>query len=269
MLAAYQNASTIDLFDLTSGEVKYSLDFAKNINKIECNTHKQALNDFKEQDFSQLDMIVIFHDSSMDFYKMVPDETDKKKLTITKIRSMPSSDSEIVSCTFARRNYQEFDYDFFTCVYEDGTFVTGNSLDSLDELRVGKFELMKSGSSPPRLEINDIEHSNILFLDKSTGHLVLLIKSDVNLDDDREWDFFEIEGSFDRGVIVSDNQKVAGISLGTITFYVLSFGKHKQTEENKHEPIEMSLIRVFEIDAHFDAITFLFNKGMHSFLCTL
>ena len=49
LVVAYENESLIDIFELTTGNVKYSLDFDKNVKNIACNTLKTGLNDFQNQ----------------------------------------------------------------------------------------------------------------------------------------------------------------------------------------------------------------------------
>lgn len=268
------------MYDLTTGEIKYTHTFERPVRSISVNTHKSALNEFNRFDCLDLFLAVIFDDSSMDMYKIQKSREDKRQFSFIKMRSIPSSGHSIVSNSFGRSNYLEFDFDFFVCVYENGSIIFFPNFEE-ENFRLVKLSMRPSSSLPLiltptfRLIYNDsITGSDMLshlFVNKSTGSIMHISHK---RDEEKEGHVstYEIEGSFDRVVFLTE-KKIAAISLGTVTFYVLSFAKQKYdnkdhtnlSDDDEYKltkgPVELSLIRVAEIDAHFDEISFLFKKG--------
>lgn len=182
---------------------------------------------------------------------------------ISKIRSIPGSGREIVNFDFCKSDYKSFNFVLFSCSFEDGHVIYGKSIET--EF-VASVKIALKDSKPPRLVYKHMIKKQILYIDKSTGHLVIVYEE--QLTDDKKGSFFvsEVVGNFDDAVFCSD-RKFASVSLGTVTFYIIAYPNKKRLNNDlwKLDEFELNLIRSSEIDAHFSEITFMFNKGIFKF----
>ena len=215
----------------------------------------------------------------MDFYSVKYDKDEPKQLEVKKLRSRPSAGAELISLKFYRKNYKDFSFDFFVCTYDNGTICYKPS--DKDYLLFVQPELKDIDS--PHLVFTHAWESH-LFIEKKTGCLLIInwkkLKSQKN--EDAEFGKINsafigrIPGNFDDARFIREN-KIAAISLGMVTFFMLSNLKPKieknaaaattleanQEYESIFDTNEayIELFRIAQIDAHFEPITFLFNKG--------
>jgi hypothetical protein len=269
---AFENENIVEIYDLKSSEIRETLKFDMKVKRLFCNTHKEAINEFYFQ-ANLVCLIVLFEDNSMDFYSVKYDKDEPRQLEVEKLRSRPSAGVELISLKFHRKNYKDFSFDFFVCTYDNGTICYKPS--DKDYLLFVQPELKDIDS--PHLVFTHAWESH-LFIEKKTGCLLIInwkkLKSQNNADAEfgniNSAFIGRIPGNFDDARFIKEN-KIAAISLGMVTFFMLSNlkPKTKKTLEANEEyesifetnEAYIDLFRVAQIDAHFEPITFLFNKG--------
>lgn len=253
---AIEGERALNVYNLKSGEVSYTLNFEQPVKAIECNTHSKALNEFREFSYDKIHLVVFLNDNSMDFYEITADPSvesllESNALKIVKKKSVPSTGNEIVAFKYLRLNYRKFEYHSYVCSFDNGSLVFGQDLNDDEIVMIPNFVKSTAPKLIPTDNIQDI----ILFVDKTSGNLALVTQK-RETKEECQLIVCEIPGSFDDAVFISET-KIAAISLGTITFYLYSTVKNFSDESK----MVIKLIRVAEIDAHYDDITFLFSKG--------
>lgn len=283
MAVAFENENIVEIYDLKSSEIRETLKFDMKVKRLFCNTHKEAINEFYLDQTNIVCLIVLFEDNSMDFYPVKYDKDEPKQLEVKKLRSRPSAGVELISLKFHRKNYKDFKFEFFVCTYDNGTICYKPSDE--EHLVFVRPEL-KDIDSPHLVFTHALDKCH-LFVERKTGCLLFLnwnrLKRSQNVEDDLEKmnsvAIGRIPGNFDDARFIREN-KIAAISLGMVTFYMVSNIKPKidtnaaaatleayQEYESIYESIfdtkdaYIDLFRVAQIDAHFEPITFLFNKG--------
>lgn len=301
ILVAFENESYFEIYELKTSKLTNTINCHKVIEKLECNTHKKAINNCELFSGFEVNLIILFEDNTIDFYtiKNSAEENVTAEIEIKKVKTIPDSDAKVVSFRFCHDTYEQLNYEYFVCSFNDGTLFYGKSFEN-DEIIVIRPKI-SDFSNAKLVPLDNLAQLN-LFLNKTNGHLVFAasknlfqvlerfvlenpplidnndnskqIKDDSNSKEnnivkkEEEFNFYiyDIPGSFENGIIINE-KKIAGISYGTIIIYAIlpieEYMKDKNSSLNeKDEFYKINLVKLGQIDAHYDQITFLFNKGI-------
>jgi len=258
VVVAFENEKQLEFYHLKTSEVKYTLKFDKIIKKIECNTHKSAINEFQKFNCSNIHLVVIFEDYSMEFISINSQKKERFNLDLKKIRTIATSGNEIVAFKFYQEDYRNFNYDFFICSFDDGSLMYGETFENDTVVISPKLR----DTSSLKLVPTDIQKNRFLFIDRDTRYSFLAVW-DPKSQNENHILFSEISEGCDNAVFVREN-KIVTVALGTITFYLIKTPEaNKSNKDSLEDENKQNLYRIGQIDAHYNEIVFMFAKGMN------
>lgn len=264
VIVAFENEKELVVFDLMTNEsMSETVELRETVRKLEGSNQKYFIMSLYENSSDQTDLAVLLNDGSIEFFTIKPDKTERK-LCFEKLKGIPSSGRDLVSFEFGFYVFGSSKYNFYLASYNDGTLIYGQNIEwhCVKKIKLAQ----KLGRKEYKLVLVDSQINRDLFIDKNSGNLVLILKG-LAYDDYNEFrtcHVAEIEGKFDKGVLVAENI-VVGISFDTIYSYLVALNDDlvPVSECLFKSTFELNLVLIDTIEAHFDEITFAFRKCIH------
>jgi hypothetical protein len=250
LLVSFKNANHFDIYNVFTAKLYLSLNFVANIEQIFSNTNKKYINERKHYDNDFIFLVLVFETNNIECFQINP--VKDYEINLEKTLCLPSSGHAVSSLNFNKEKNHYFYFDSITICYTNGfisylkyssEFKRSNKVESIKPI------LNDHHDKPVYFKaLSQSSHFSNLFLG-SDHHLYYMIK-------DKEMHFFEIEGDFENGIIITPT-KIAGMKNGVISFFIIN-----QTAEKDKESKNFVYLKIAELDAHFDDVTscFIFDQ---------